>query len=153
MRFYSFTNNEPINIPHWTGKLSEHSRNGDCHVNEVARRFAYSANLFLSVKFSSGEMCLLACCDLASVASCSLRPHGLYPTKLLCPWDSPGKNTGVGCHALLQGIFPGIEPAFPKLQADSSPPEPPRKPLFSHKKEQIWASWTEVEEPRVSYTE
>ena len=28
----------------------------------------------------------------------------------LCPWDSPGKNTGVGSHALLQGIFPGIEP-------------------------------------------
>ena len=26
-------------------------------------------------------------------------------TRLLCPWDSPGKNTGVGCHALLQGIF------------------------------------------------
>ena len=35
-----------------------------------------------------------------------LRPHGLQPTRLLCPWDSPGKNTGVGCHALLQGIFP-----------------------------------------------
>ena len=28
------------------------------------------------------------------------------PTRLLCPWDSPGKNTGVGCHTLLQGIFP-----------------------------------------------
>ena len=30
----------------------------------------------------------------------------LEPTRLLCPWDSPGKNTGVGCHALLQRIFP-----------------------------------------------
>ena len=30
---------------------------------------------------------------------------GLWPARLLCPWDSPGKNTGVGCHALLQGIF------------------------------------------------
>ena len=30
----------------------------------------------------------------------------LYPVKLLCPWDSPSKNTGVGCHTLLQGIFP-----------------------------------------------
>ena len=29
----------------------------------------------------------------------------LQPTRLLCPWDSPGKNSGVGCHALLQGIF------------------------------------------------
>ena len=33
-------------------------------------------------------------------------PHGLYPARLLCPWDSPDKSTGVGCHALLQGIFP-----------------------------------------------
>ena len=36
----------------------------------------------------------------------SLWPLGLWPTGLLCPWDSPGKNTGVDCHALLQGIFP-----------------------------------------------
>ena len=36
----------------------------------------------------------------------SVPPHGLYPTRLLCPWDSPGKKAGVGCHALLQGIFP-----------------------------------------------
>ena len=33
-----------------------------------------------------------------SVMSDSLQPHGLYPTRLLCPWDFPGKNTGVGCH-------------------------------------------------------
>ena len=32
----------------------------------------------------------------------SVRPHGLQPTRLLRPWDSPGKNTGVGCHFLLQ---------------------------------------------------
>ena len=37
-----------------------------------------------------------------SVMSYSLRPHGLQPTRLLCPWDSPGKNSGVGCHFLLQ---------------------------------------------------
>ena len=37
------------------------------------------------------------------------------PTRLLCPWDSPGKNTGVGCHFLLQGIFPtqGSNPGLP----------------------------------------
>ena len=40
-----------------------------------------------------------------SVVSDSLPPHGLQPTRLLCPWDSPGKSTGVGCHFLLQGIF------------------------------------------------
>ena len=44
--------------------------------------------------------------------------------------DSSGKNTGVGCHALLLGIFPnpGIEPKSPSLQADSLPTEPPGKP-------------------------
>ena len=41
-----------------------------------------------------------------SVVSNSFQHHGLYPARLLCPWDSPGKNTGVGGHALLQGIFP-----------------------------------------------
>ena len=34
-----------------------------------------------------------------------LRPYGLWPDSLLCPWDSLGKNAGVGCYALLQGIF------------------------------------------------
>ena len=35
----------------------------------------------------------------------SLRAHGLEPTRLLCPWNSPGTNIGVGSHSLLQGIF------------------------------------------------
>jgi len=37
-----------------------------------------------------------------SVVSYSSRPHGLQPTRLLCPWDFPGKSTGVGCHCLLR---------------------------------------------------
>ena len=47
--------------------------------------------------------------------SASLRPHGLQPTRLLHPWDFPGKNTGVGCHFLLQKIFPtqGLNPGLP----------------------------------------
>ena len=50
-----------------------------------------------------------------SFVSNSLWPHGLQPARLLCPWDSPGKNTGVGCHALLHGIFPtqGSNPGLP----------------------------------------
>ena len=35
----------------------------------------------------------------------TLRPHGLESVRLLCPWNSPGRNTGVGSHSLLQGIF------------------------------------------------
>ena len=40
------------------------------------------------------QLCLTLC-----------EPQGLEPTRLLCPWDTPGKNTGVGCRSLLQGIF------------------------------------------------
>ena len=50
----------------------------------------------------------------------SLQPHGLYPTSLLCPWDFHGKNTGVGCHFLLQGIFLN-QGSNPRLLADSVP--------------------------------
>ena len=37
--------------------------------------------------------------------ACSVSPCGLYPARLLGPWDSPGENTGVGCRALHQGVF------------------------------------------------
>ena len=48
----------------------------------------------------------------------TLQIHGLQPARLLCPCDSPGKNTRVGCHALLQGIFPtqGSKPGLPQCR-------------------------------------
>ena len=47
----------------------------------------------------------------------TLRSHGLWPIRLPYPWDSPGKNTGVSYHALLQGIFPtqGLNSCLPHL--------------------------------------
>ena len=42
-------------------------------------------------------VCVYVCALSGSVVSDSLRPHGLEPTRLLRPWDSPGKNTGAGC--------------------------------------------------------
>ena len=53
------------------------------------------------VNVLKGVACVLGC----PVVSDSLLLHGLQPTMLLCPWDFPGNNTGVGCHSLLQGIF------------------------------------------------
>ena len=55
-----------------------------------------------------------------SAMSNSLRPHGVWPVSLLCPWNSSGKNTGVGCYSLLQGIF---------LTQESNQP---RSLVFSH---------------------
>ena len=62
---------------------------------------------------------LLSC----SVVSDSFQPHGPYPARLLCPWDFPGKNTGVGYHSLLQGIFliQGSNPCLLHGQAYSFP--------------------------------
>ena len=89
-----------------------------------------------SVPGNTGVDCrfLLQCihaCQVASVMSDFVRPHRRWPTRLLCPWDSPGKNTGVGCHFLhLTSASPGISmpvqlaaalpaldllPAFPPL--------------------------------------
>ena len=61
------------------------------------------------------------CCCL--VVSSSLKLHGLQPTRLLCSRDFPDKNTGVGCHFLLQGIFltQGSKLRFLHWQADSTP--------------------------------
>ena len=51
------------------------------------------------------EHCKATMC-VCSVTSDSLWLHGLWPTRLLCSWDSSGKNTGVGCHFLLQRTSP-----------------------------------------------
>ena len=52
--------------------------------------------------------CCCCCCCVPSVMSDSVRPHRRQPTRLPCPWDSPGKNTGVGCHFLqfLSRLYP-----------------------------------------------
>ena len=56
----------------------------------------------------------------------TLQPHGLWPARLLCPWNFLSKNTGMGCHFLLQGLFltQGSNPCLLHLlhwQMDSLP--------------------------------
>ena len=80
-----------------------------------------------------GRMC--TCMLSHSVVSSSLLPHGLQPTNFLCPWDFPGKNIGVVCHSLLQGILPtqGLNQLLQLLhwQADSLPLSHLGSPTFS----------------------
>ena len=64
------------------------------------------------------------------VMSDSVTPQTVQPTRLRCPWDSPGKNTGVGCHCLLQGWNPRLE--SPALAGGFSTTVPPRKPHLQH---------------------
>ena len=49
-------------------------------------------------------LCCCCCCCVASIVSDSVRSHRWQPTRLCRPWDSPGKNTGVGRHFLLQSM-------------------------------------------------
>ena len=82
-----------------------------------------------------GWTCQIRSDQSLSVVSDSLRPHESQHTRLLCPWDSPGKNTGVGCHDFLQGIFPtqGLNPYLSCLlhwQVGSLPLAPPGKPSY-----------------------
>ena len=75
----------------------------------------------------------------------------IEPTNLLCPWDYLGKNTGMGCHAFLQGIFPTQESNQCLLrllhwQASSLPLVPPgnRPPRHTLKKKACWEEETLV---------
>ena len=78
----------------------------------------------------------------------SLQSHGLQPARLLCPWNSPGKNTGVGCHSLLQGVFSnqGWNPGSPALWADSLPSVPPWQP-YERSMHYILTSGTVIPKP------
>ena len=75
---------------------------------------------------------------VCSVISNPLQSHGLSTARLLCPWAIPGKNTGVGCHFLLLGIFPTqrrclLHPLHG--QADFLPVESPGDASFRY---QLW---------------
>ena len=63
----------------------------------ILRETMWKDSLFC---LGNGRLC--CCCSVASVVSNSVWPHRWQPTRLPHPWDSPGKNTGVGCHFLLQ---------------------------------------------------
>ena len=63
--------------------------------------FGHVEGILLNI-YDAQDRCM---CAVISVLSNSLQPYGLRLAKLLCPCDSPSKNTGVSCHALLQGIF------------------------------------------------
>ena len=85
------------------------------------------------------DVCMYVSC---SVMPDSLWPRGLQPTRFLCPWDSSGKNTGVGCHFFLRGNLPdlGIEPESPPSRALAGrffTTESPGKPITSDSSDQF----------------
>ena len=81
------------------------SGNNVCGVMSVSllkiRNYTATGSLKGKLSFIVTFVCC-CCCWVASVMSDPVQPHRRQPTRLLHPWDSPGKNTGVGCHFLLQ---------------------------------------------------
>ena len=71
-------------------------------INIPKNNFYYLKLHLLQVVLSGFTVICCCCCQVASVVSDSVQPHRWQPTRLRHPWDSPGKNTGVGCHFLLQ---------------------------------------------------
>ena len=67
----------------------------------------------------------------------------LIVTRLLCPWDFPGKSTGVGCHFLLQSIFPtqGLNPGLPHCKQTLLPSEPPGESLEAFQRRVRQMQW------------
>ena len=89
--------------------------------------------LFQSWLYFQNFVFLHACLPSCSVVHNSLQPFGLYPSRLLSPWDSPGKNIGVSCHASPRiSPNPEIKPVPPvllALQVNSLPAVPSGKHL------------------------
>ena len=56
-------------------------------------------------------ICVCVCILSRFIVSSSLRPYRLQPSRLLCPRDSPGRNSGAGCYVLLQGVSPTQGPS------------------------------------------
>ena len=87
---------------------------GCFHVLAVSNKTAMNINICIYEDIISTSLGYLSLNGITrshksgshSVVSISLIPHGLEPARLLCPWASPGKNTGVGSRSLLQQIFP-----------------------------------------------
>ena len=81
---------------------------GQCRSRRVRIRFVKVGETEVCVSWSVWDVKQeWACCRchlVTAVASHSVRPCELQPARLLRPWDSPGKDTGAGCHALLQGV-------------------------------------------------
>ena len=88
---------------------------GSLHYNSACRCYQYLLTSFAGLPSTAGQMeynCFIlfiypliidwVYTDAKSLQSC---PTLCDPTRLLCPWDSPGKNAGVGCHTLLEGSF------------------------------------------------
>ena len=107
----------------WTIHLPDHHF-GRCPLKAPGARLALESMLGARPCAGAGKVLVVqSCLTLCDPMDCS-------PPRLPCPWNSSDKNTGVGCHSLLQGIFPTQGSNLGLLQADYLPSEPSGKPVI-----------------------
>ena len=84
--------------PLWAKRYTQRNANLFCQKSVTHLHFCF---IFMTpVSFQYAAVVVAKSCTTL------LWPRGLQPFRLLCLWDFPSKNTGVGCHCLFQGIFP-----------------------------------------------
>ena len=93
------------------------------------QRVGHNWATFIKIKTYTVQRNCCFCCLVAKLCLTLLWSHELWSAKLLCPWDFLGKNTAMGCHFLLQGIFltQGSNPHLLHWQVDYFTTEPPGK--------------------------
>ena len=105
--FYKWVISAALSRVLWTLLANYRIQRGGCgNTWFIARRFRSTGDLDFSLSSEVGAN-LWVCVSLCVCVSCLvvtdfLQSHGLYPARLLCPWNFPGNNTGVDCHFLLQ---------------------------------------------------
>ena len=93
----------PSSVPGWENKILQTAPWSQKKKNAEKEKNSYcNCNYLTMIPIGHHRNILCCYCYVTSVVSDSVRPYGPKPTRLPLPWDSPGKNTGMGCHFLLQ---------------------------------------------------
>ena len=101
----------PGDLPH---PEIEHTSLHLLHFSQILYRGVTLANTLEFGEIWNLLLCVCVCVCVLAAQSNYLQPHGLQSSRLLYPWNSPGKNLGVGCHFLLQRItIQGSNPGLP----------------------------------------
>ena len=127
------TSKEKLAFPFNSYLMWENGKNTRCGIkglDQVLPIYGYGLSLSflaLNIRIVTTDLCAAVLCR--SAVSNSLGPHGLWPTRLLCPWGFSRQeySSGLPCPSPTDIPNPGIEPRSPTLQADSSASEPPEK--------------------------
>ena len=114
-------NETSIQIFFWMGTYSDSKRSPEFNGNSVNYNLPHAGFL----KMDLGRL-IMKMKVLVAESRPTLRPHGLWPLRFLCPWDSQARTLeGVAISFSGDLPDPGIKPTSPALQADSLPPESP----------------------------